>query len=283
MRRPDESETPPVTIPIEDTGVVVLDNSRITITTLLLEALMANNVAVITCGSNHLPVGLHLPLDGNTLQTERFTRQIAASLPLKKQLWQQTVQAKITNQAAALRRLRKVETGNMEVWAKTVRSGDPDNLEARAAIYYWRNLFPEIPGFLRRPDGESPNHLLNYGYAIVRALTARALVAAGLLPTLGLHHCNRYNAYCLADDIMEPYRPYVDELVVNIVRDSDNPADLRLNDKTIKRQLLSLPLTDTVIEGKVRPMINAIAGTASSLQACFEGKRRRLSYPVISY
>jgi CRISPR-associated protein Cas1 len=205
------------TIPIEDIGVVVLDNRRITITTGAMEALLGNNCAIITCDSTSLPVGLMLPLCGNTTQSERFRNQIDASLPLKKQLWQQTVRQKILNQATVLNRNTGAVVKNMQVWANEVKSGDPDNLEARAATYYWRNLFPTLPNFVRGREGEPPNNLLNYGYAILRACVARGLVGSGLLPTLGIHHHNRYNAYCLADDIMEPYRPFVDDLVINIM------------------------------------------------------------------
>ena len=195
------------TIPVEDIGVVVLDNRRITITTGAMEALLANNCAIITCDSTDLPVGLMLPLCGNTTQSERFRTQIDASLPLKKQLWQQTVRQKILNQATVLSKNTGAIVKNMQVWANEVRSGDPDNFEARAAAYYWRNLFPTLPNFVRGREGDPPNNLLNYGYAILRACVARGLVGSGLLPTLGIHHHNRYNAYCLADDIMEPYRP----------------------------------------------------------------------------
>lgn len=274
-----DADSPPRTLPIEDLGVVILDNKQITITQGLIEALLANNVALVSCGTNHHPVGLTMPLDGNTLQSERFTAQIAASLPLKKQLWQQTVQCKLRNQARLLREMRGVETGNMEVWAQTVKSGDPDNLEARGAAYYWKNLFPEYPDFTRRRFGDAPNNLLNYGYAIVRAMVARALVASGLLPTLGLHHHNRYNAYCLADDIMEPYRPFVDALVVRLVKEHDRDWKPDLADVQVKRELLSLPVTDVLIDGKIRPMMNAISETAVSLCKCFSGKRRKVNYP----
>ena len=182
------------TIPVEDIGVVILDNKQITITHGLMEALLENNCALITCNSSRMPVGLMLPLAGNTTQTERFRDQINASAPLKKQLWQQTVQAKIQNQAYVLENKSKVVVKNMLVWANDVKSGDPDNYEARAAVYYWNNLFPNIPGFTRGREGEPPNNLLNYGYAILRAVVARALVASGLLPTLGIHHRNKYNA-----------------------------------------------------------------------------------------
>ncbi len=210
------------TIPIEDIGVVVLNSLRITITTGAIQALLANNVAVITCDAKGLPVGLQLPLSGNTLQNERFRHQLDASLPLRKQLWQQTTKQKILNQEAILRRYTEAETKCMRVWANNVRSGDPDNLEARAAAYYWKNIFPSLPLFTREREGIPPNNLLNYGYAILRAVIARALVGSGLLPTLGIHHHNKYNAYCLADDIMEPYRPYVDNMVIDIMHQEDS-------------------------------------------------------------
>lgn len=190
-----------VTKPIEDIGVVVLDNKQITITSGVLEALLENNCAVITCDSKSMPVGLMLPLYGNTTQNERFRHQLGASLPLMKQLWQQTIKTKIENQAVVLRECVGEEIKCMKVWAADVKSGDPDNLEARAAAYYWKNLF-KIEGFTRDREGIPPNNLLNYGYAILRAVVARGLVTSGLLPTLGIHHHNRYNAYCLADDIM---------------------------------------------------------------------------------
>lgn len=205
-----------ITKPIEDIGVVVLDHLQITITSGLLNALLENNCAVITCDNKSMPTGLMLPLYGNTTQNERFRHQIEASLPLKKQLWQQTIKTKINNQAAILKKCTNQEIRCMKVWSSDVKSGDSDNLEARAAAYYWKNLF-NIEGFTRDRDGIPPNNLLNYGYAILRAIVARSLVSSGLLPTLGIHHHNRYNAYCLADDIMEPYRPYVDELVYAIV------------------------------------------------------------------
>ena len=171
-----------ITRPVEDIGVVVLDHKQITITQGALEALLENNCAVITCDSNHMPVGLLLPLVGNTTQNERFRDQLNASLPLQKQLWQQTMQQKIRNQAAVLSRCSEAETKCMQVWANDVRSGDPDNMEARAAVYYWKGLFGHILNFIRDREGVAPNNLLNYGYAILRAIVARSLVASGLLP-----------------------------------------------------------------------------------------------------
>ena len=264
------------TIPIEDVGVVILDNRRITITSGVMEALLENNCAVITCNQKSMPVGLLLPLCGNTTQNERFRSQIDASLPLRKQLWQQTIKQKILNQEHVLRINTAQETNCMRVWSNDVRSGDPDNLEARAAAYYWKNVFTTYPNFVRDREGTPPNNLLNYGYAILRAIIARALVGSGLLPTLGIHHHNRYNAYCLADDIMEPYRPYVDQLVLDIIQ-----CNLEISDITrdFKMQLLGIPMLDVVINGKRSPLMIAAQQTTASLARCFAGESKRISYP----
>lgn len=266
-----------VSKPIEDIGVIVLDHKQITITSGVLEAFLENNCAVLTCDSKSMPVGLLLPLHGNTTQNERFRQQLDASLPLSKQLWQQTVKAKIENQAAVLKECIGEEIKCMKVWAANVRSGDSDNQEARAAAYYWKNLF-RIEGFTRDRDGIPPNNLLNYGYAILRAVVARGLVASGLLPTLGIHHHNRYNAYCLADDIMEPYRPYVDRLVYSIVRQGGNYAELT---KELKVRLLTIPTLETNIAGKRSPLMVAVGQTTASLYKCFSGELRKISYPEI--
>lgn len=271
------------TIPVEDIGVVVLDNKRITITHGLLEALLENNCAVITCDSKSMPVGLLLPLCGNTVQSERFRHQLNASLPLRKQLWQQTVKAKVDNQSALLQAATHAEVGCMRKWSAEVRSADVGNIEARAAAYYWKQLFAEVEGlenFTRDREGMAPNNLLNYGYAILRAVIARALVSSGLLPTLGIHHHNRYNAYCLADDIMEPYRPFVDRLVLDIVMRQGAASCEKLS-KELKMALLSIPVIDVKIGGKRSPLMVAASQTTASLYKCFSGETRLVSYPVL--
>lgn len=225
-----------------------------------------------------MPSGLMLPLAGNTTQSERFRHQIEASLPLKKQLWQQTIQAKIINQSAVLYSQRGMECGNMEAWAKQVKSGDTDNLEGRAAAFYWQNLFGNIKGFHRDREGVAPNNLLNYGYAILRAVVARSLVGSGLLPTLGIHHHNRYNAYCLADDIMEPYRPYVDRLVAEIVGSGANITELT---PELKSKLLSIPILDVVINGRRSPLMIGVGTTTASLYRCYSGEIRKIAYPIM--
>jgi CRISPR-associated protein Cas1 len=262
-------------IPIEDIGVTIFDNQQISVTHGLLEGLLNNNTAVITCDSRHMPVGLLLPLSGNTTQNERYRLQIDASAPLCKQLWQQTIIAKITNQAKVLKTL-DTNIKNMLHWASEVKSGDSENHEARAAAYYWSQIFPPELDFRRERTGEPPNNLLNYGYAILRAIIARNLVASGLLPTLGIHHSNRYNAFCLADDIMEPYRPFVDCLVMDIVRNDGEFDEL---DKTLKSQLLSIPVLDVIVNGQKSPLMIAAQQTTASLYQCFEGVTRKIAYP----
>ena len=262
------------TIPIEDTGIVILDNKQITITQGLMEALLENNCALITCDSKRMPTGLMLPLAGNTIQTERFKSQIEASLPLKKQLWQQTIEAKISNQAAVLKYVTGEPQNNMLKWAGSVKSGDSENMEARAAVYYWKTIFAD-EFFTRDNDSDGRNGLLDYGYAILRAIVARALVGAGLIPTLGIHHHNRYNAYCLADDIMEPYRPYVDKLVLDILEE-DSCATIS---QSVKTKLLGLPVTEVIINEHRSPLMLAVSQTVSSLVKCYRGESRRLIYP----
>lgn len=264
-------------IPIEDIGVLILDHQQISITHGLMNALEAHKCALITCSASHMPSGLFLPLDAHILQSERFQTQIEVTLPLKKQLWQQTVRMKIQNQARVLEEVYAHPQANMLAWVKQVRSGDPDNLEARAAAYYWANLFPSLPKFTREREESAPNALLNYGYALLRAVVARSLVSVGLLPTLGIHHHNRYNAYCLADDIMEPYRPYVDKFVQEIY-EREYPESLT---KDIKHRLLTIMEQDVVIDGITHPLSIATSLTASSLVRCFEGSSKQIDYPAL--
>ena len=261
--------------PIEDIGILILDHQQITITQAVLAKLLANNTAIITCDNTHHPIGMQLSLDGHTLQSQKFKAQLDASLPLKKQLWQQTVTAKITNQAALLQQER-VEIKYMLNLAACVKSGDGDNCEARAAVYYWKNIFPEFLQFRRERYGPPPNNLLNYGYAILRAIVARALVCSGLLPTLGIHHRNQYNAYCLADDIMEPYRPFVDKVVCHIITMNGNFLEMT---PLMKKQLLEIPAMDVTLDGQKSPLMNAVQRTTASLAKCFETGTKKILYP----
>ncbi len=272
---PESGETKQAAI--EDIGLLVLDHQQITITQTVLAKLLANNTAVVTCDQSHHPTGMLLNLDGHTLQSQRFQAQIQASTPLKKQLWQQTVIAKIVNQASLLGQ-RRQENKFLINLSKNVLSGDSSNCEAKAAAYYWKNLFPEFLNFKRFREGDPPNNLLNYGYAILRALVARSLVGSGLLPTLGIFHRNQYNAYCLADDIMEPYRPFVDKVVCDIVR-----ANGRFLEMTpmMKQQLLGIPAMDVMLDDEKSPLMNAVQRTTASLAKCFEGNSRKILFPVL--
>jgi CRISPR-associated protein Cas1 len=270
-----EDNTELATIPIEDIGVVLLDNPQITITHALMAALLERNVAIISCDAKHLPVGLLLPLDGNTLQTERFRSQIEASEPLKKNLWAQTVKAKIENQASVLNKAG-IENKKLMALVPQIQSGDPDNIEGRAASVYWKLLFEEHD-FTRNRYGEMPNAHLNYGYAILRALVARALVGSGLLPTLGIHHSNKYNAYCLADDIMEPYRPFVDWIVFSMLKNNEINNDEITREQ--KAKLLSIASVDICIDGKKSPLMVGLPRTSNSLVECFDNVRRKIIYP----
>jgi CRISP-associated protein Cas1 len=263
------------TAPIEDIGLLILDHQQITITQACIAKLLANNVALITCDVTHHPTGLMLNLDGHTLQSQKFQAQMEASVPLKKQLWQQTVIAKIENQAALLRKQQK-EYKLLLNYAKDVKSGDSENQEAKAAAYYWKNVFPEFVHFRRDRYGLPPNNFLNYGYAILRATVARCLVGSGLLPTLGIFHRNQYNAYCLADDIMEPYRPFVDGLVCTMIDARKQAFEIT---PAYKKKLLTIPALDVVCDGQQSPLLNAVQRTTASLAKCFEGKVRKIIYP----
>lgn len=264
-----------LSIAVEDIGILILDHYGVTVSHYLLAKLLENNVAVVTCNDIHQPNGLFLNLDGNIVQSEKFRDQINVSEPMKKQLWAQTVSAKIFNQAEMLRR-KNIPAENMIRWSKKVKSGDADNLEARAAAYYWKAFFPDDIYFYRSRSGPPPNNLLNYGYAILRAIIARSLVGSGLLPTLGIHHRNKYNAYCLADDIMEPYRPFVDEIVNNI---SNNGEDFTELSPSVKKQLLEIATVDVLIEDERSPLLIASQRTSASLAKCFSGEARKIVYP----
>lgn len=282
-------EKPTAKVPIEDIGVVILDSFGITLSQTLITRLLDNNAALITCNERHMPQGLMLNLEGNTLQQERFSVQTEASLPLKKQLWQQTIKAKINNQRATLLLTHvngfENDLENMSYWSDSVRSGDPDQYEARAAAFYWKHLFADIIEKFKRGRFElDPNNLLNYGYAILRAITARSLVASGLLPTFGIHHHNKYNAYALADDIMEPYRPYVDVIVRDLVEKYYAPEweeeGFELSPE-IKKELLQIPVLDVMIDGEKSPLMLAMQRTTTSLFHCYAGNNRKLLYPSI--
>jgi CRISPR-associated protein Cas1 len=270
-------ESKEVSAPIEDLGIVVLDHPQITITSGLIQELQEKNVALITCDKKRLPQSLLLPIEGNKTQRERYRAQIESSEPLKKQLWQQTITYKIKNQAAVLNSFL-LQSDYLVPLYKNVKSGDSDNCEATAAAYYWRTLLGHINGFRREKEGPPPNNYFNYGYAILRGVIARSIVCAGLLPTLGIHHRNRYNAYCLADDLMEPYRPYVDEIVYKMIKEKGLVENL---EKEHKEVFLSIPKIDVIIGGETSPLMSAAMHTAVSLVKCYMGEQRKLLYPEI--
>ncbi len=265
------------TVPVEDIGILIIDHFQVSVSHGIMEALIENNAAMLTCNEKHMPHGLVLPMDANSTFTEKLRHQIAASEPLKKQLWRQTVESKIGNQLALLKKLGK-ESPKLEHLMKNVKSGDTGNAEGQAAATYWPMLFEEIESFTRGRYDMPPNNLLNYGYAILRSVIARNLVGSGMLPALGIHHRNKYNAFCLADDIMEPYRPFVDQLVVDMIREPEFDCPEELS-KELKVKLLQVPVIDVLMAGSNSPLMVAAQRTTASLMRCFEGESRKIMYP----
>jgi CRISPR-associated protein Cas1 len=264
------------TVPIEDIGMMILENQQITLTNGLIEKLTYQNAAIVCCNQQHLPLSLISPLYGHSEYNERLRFQLEATLPLRKYLWQQTIVAKITNQANLLGKYDK-QNDKLRKWAKEVLSDDSTNKESHSAAFYWERIF-EIPGFYRGQKEIAPNNLLNYGYAILRAVCARSLIGSGMLPALGIHHANKYNAYCLADDIMEPYRPFVDEVVYSIVQETNDFEELT---REIKQRLLIIPAIDVKIDGKKSPLMVAMSRTTHSLFECYAGISRKILYPSL--
>ncbi|MBK8514879.1 MAG: type II CRISPR-associated endonuclease Cas1 [Saprospiraceae bacterium] len=265
-------------IPIEDIGIVVADHIQVTFTHSVITSLQENNAVIVWCGSNHMPVSMCLPMSAHDTFSEKVKWQIEASEPLKKQLWKQTITAKIKNQISILRYLGRA-TLHMDKMVTRINSGDPENYEGQAAAIYWNELLRGFDVTRGRYEG-GPNQLFNYGYAILRAVIARNLVGSGCLPVLGIHHTNKYNAFCLADDIMEPYRPVIDKLVVDYLGDKkDLGAELTKDDKAY---LLQIPAIDILIEGKMSPLMVGAQRTTASLVKCYQGTARKIIYPDIS-
>lgn len=263
-------------VAVEDLGLLMLDHFQITLSHQLIQKLMKNNVVVISCDEFHLPHGMMLPIYGHTEHSDRVKDQLEASEPLKKQLWKQTVEAKIENQKKVLMHLDCFYEP-MDEYRKNVKSGDITNMEGIAAQHYWKYLIS--PDFLRGRYGDSPNQFFNFGYSVLRSIVARAIVETGLLPVLGIFHKNKYNPYCLADDVMEPYRPFVDYLVIQWLK--LNPETEELN-KECKAHLLNIASMDVLIDGKKRPLMVAVKMTASSLYKCYTGEKRLISYPEMA-
>lgn len=266
-------------IPMNEIGVVILSHPQITITSIAQAKLMQNEVAIIQCGQNGMPIGIMLAYEGHETYNQNVRYQLEASEALKKNLWQQIIEVKILNQAKHLEKYG-IESYPLRNYARNVKSGDKDNKEAQAANIYWKKIFPEIPDFVRDRYGMYPNNLLNYGYAILRAVTARALVSAGLLLVTGIFHKNKYNAFCLADDLMEPYRVYIDEIVKRRVTiEFLNKKFSTELSKENKVELLNCLTLDVCLEDEKSPLFVAIQKTAYSLQKCFLGEKRRLILP----
>lgn len=261
-------------VAVEDMGFLILDHPQITLSHPVILALQQQNVAIVSCDESHLPLGLMLPMSGHVEHSDRLKHQINCSEPLRKQLWKQTVEAKIFQQKEVLRKM-KLPFEAMNGYLQEVKSGDSTNMEGIAAQYYWKTLFDD---FTRERKGDAPNNFLNFGYAVLRSMVARALVSSGLHPTIGIFHRNKYNAYCLADDIMEPYRPYVDVLVVEWMQ---NPEATHVLDKEAKAHLLQLATKDVYINGLQRPLMAALSITTSSLCKCFSAESRVLHYPMM--
>lgn len=274
-----KSEVRESTIPIEDIGFLVLDHAEIYLSIPAMNLIVENNTAIIICGSNHLPNGMLLNLNSHHIQQEIFKNQIESSIPLKKQLWQQTIIEKIKNQGELLEKITK-NKNSFEFLASKVLSGDTTNMEGVAAQQYWKN-FPlpnhEKDGIKRERYGDYPNNYLNYGYAILRAATARALSGSGLLNTLGIHHKSKYNAFALADDIMEPFRPIVDEKVFEIMQ---RYQEQELN-TAIKAEMLQMLTRTVYFKEEKSPLMVGLQKTASSLQQCFTGDRKKIKYPKL--
>ncbi|WP_269223510.1 type II CRISPR-associated endonuclease Cas1 [Flavobacterium sp. IMCC34518] len=272
-----KSEIRESTIPIEDIGILVLDHQEIYLSLPAMNLLVENNTAIIICSKNHLPNGMFLNLNSHHIQQEIFRNQIEASAPLKKQLWQHTIVEKITNQGILLETISG-NKNSFEFLASKVLSGDTTNMEGVAAQQYWKTFFDTYDiNFKRERFGDYPNNFLNYGYAILRAATARALSGSGLLNTLGIHHKSKYNAFALADDIMEPFRPLVDEKVFEIMQAYD---EQELNTK-IKSELLQVLTRTVYFKEEKSPLMVALQKTASSLQQCYTGERKKIKYPKL--
>ena len=263
-----------VTIPIEDIGVVIIEHQQVSITIPLMNALVEGNVQVVMCNNRGMPSAMLQSFEGNNLQGENLRNQMGAGEVLKKQLWKQIVEAKIRNQAALLNKVGQ-EGDRLKQYYQNVKSGDADNREGIAARIYFSGLFGE--SFLRDRTVPGINALLNYGYAILRAATARALVSSGLLPAIGIFHHNRSNAFPLADDVMEPYRPYVDEIVYDMALQ----AKLDLT-KEVKAELINVLYADTQFSRVTRPLSVGLTLTTASLSKCFAKEQTKLSLPFMS-
>ena len=263
-------------VPIEDIGVLLLESYDITITSGALNALTENKCVIIICNLKHHPSGLLLPIAGNVLHTKILSRQINSSEPFKKFHWRQIVKSKITNQALSLKTVNS-DYKPLLYFAKKVVSGDKVNLEGRAAAFYWSNFFPKDQNFKRDVTEEGLNSLLNYGYSIIRAAFARAIVSSGLHPAIGLHHKNQYNPFCLADDLMEPFRPFVDLRVHKLFTDTNDC----LLTPTTKKYLISVLFDDSIFGKERKPVQLAITQCTQNLVKCLNKESKKIIFPTL--
>ena len=281
-------------IPCEDIGILLVDNAATVYTHSVFTELLKAGAAVVLCGNDHLPSGCLLPIESNSIQTQRIAEQIKAKEPLRKNLWQQIVRAKIRHQAKIVKDgFGKLTTGNPEIYKglmeliSQVRSGDVSNVEARASKLFWGAYFQSMDesawaqahptNFRRNREGRPPNNLLNYGYMVMRAAVARAICSAGLLPSVGLHHRNKYNAFCLADDLVEPFRGYVENKVKEIVCGGDW-GELT---QSIKARLLETLYEEVEIADYKGPLMVGLHRTAASLVRCFCSEQKEIELPKL--
>ncbi len=272
----ERKDKPELTIPFSDIAVIMTSHPQVHYSNAVLASLAQAGGAFIVCNEKYLPVGMLLPLVGHSTQAERFAAQANASLPACKQMWKQVIKAKVKAQGMLLKELHGKDMG-LVAMAQKVRSGDPDNIEGQASRRYWPAIFGD-KSFKRKREADDQNRFLNYGYTVLRAIVARAICAAGLHPSLGIHHHNRYDAFCLADDLMEPFRPIVDRAVVNYVNEKGKDAAM---DKDAKAALISALTARFELDGDQRTLFDILSRTASSLAGVFEGERTELVLPEI--
>lgn len=261
-----------ITRPIEDIGVIIIDNQMVKLSIPLINALTDNKVAVIYCGANGMPSSMLMPLESNKTQQEVYRYQIEATQPTNKRIWKELIESKIRNQAQCLERCG-MDGAVLKPYYSNVLSGDKDNREGAAARIYWQTMYGKK--FIRDRDGDAPNHLLNYGYAVLRAAVGRALMGSGLFPAFGLFHRNRYNAFPLADDVMEPYRPFVDDVVYGLYRDNQ---DVELTKET-KQRLVSILTCDVQMNKQTKPLMVALSSTTASIAKSLKDNKGSIICP----
>jgi CRISPR-associated protein Cas1 len=272
-------------IPCEDIGVLLVDHSGVTYTHSVFTELLRCGAAVVLCAGDHHPAGMLLPIESNSMQTERFRQQIEAKEPVKKKLWKQIVKAKIKHQSKLVGKDSDIYKALMALRDR-VHSGDPENIEAQASKKFWPAYIADLTDsstllgmtFHRNIDGPPPNNMLNYGYMVIRAAIARALCSAGLLPSLGIHHRNRYNAFCLADDMLEPFRGFIEAKVRDVCREIGVPDNL---EQAVKAKILEVLYESVTIADFNGPLMVGLHRTMASLVRCFAGEQKDLDLPEI--